>query len=416
MFNRLYKSPSAVNRHESGPYGEERRRYLIACEQRGDCRSTLLFKARDLLWVASRLSVYQDFQHITVQQVRAVADDWRDRERACHRKLNAPATRLRFVRTALAWLRYLGHLHQPVEQIPFRVQLEEYCRWTKEERGFTEQTVKQQYSIIKRFLCWWGSFDRDLSDIKIGDVDAYLTSGSEQGWCRITINNVAKGLRAFFRYSFLQRWTPLNLAGAIQGPRIYYLERLPSGPDWADVQRLFAGLDTERPKDIRDRAILMLMAIYGLRASEVANLRLEDLDWQRNELHVRRVKRRGIQVYPLLPSVSDAIIQYLRGVRRHPSVRCEVFLSLRSPYQPISAAGLYHVAAPRLKRLGVQTAHHGPHCLRHACAGHLITEGLSLKEIGDHLGHRSTSATRTYTKVDLPGLRQVAAFDLGDLL
>ena len=146
----------------------------------------------------------------------------------------------------------------------------------------------------------------------------------------------------------------------------------------------------------------MLMAIYGLRADEVANLRLEDLDWQRNELHVRRVKRRGIQVYPLLPSVSDAIIQYLRGVRRHPSVRCEVFLSLRSPYQPISAAGLYHVAAPRLKRLGVQTAHHGPHCLRHACAGHLITEGLSLKEIGDHLGHRSTSATRTYTKVDLP--------------
>jgi len=64
----------------------------------------------------------------------------------------------------------------------------------------------------------------------------------------------------------------------------------------------------------------------------------------------------------------------------------------------------------------VETTHHGPHTLRHACAMHLVAEGLSLKEIGDHLGHRSTAATRVYAKVDLVGLREVAAFDLGELL
>ena len=58
----------------------------------------------------------------------------------------------------------------------------------------------------------------------------------------------------------------------------------------------------------------------------------------------------------------------------------------------------------------------GPHALRHACAAHLVEEGLSLKEIGDHLGHRSSSATQIYAKVDLSGLREVAAFDLGGLL
>ena len=81
----------------------------------------------------------------------------------------------------------------------------------------------------------------------------------------------------------------------------------------------------------------------------------------------------------------------------------------------MSCAALYCVAGERLKALGVHTAHHGPHSLRHACAGRLVTEGLSLKEIGDHLGHRTTSATRAYAKVDLPGLREVAAFDLGAL-
>jgi integrase len=70
----------------------------------------------------------------------------------------------------------------------------------------------------------------------------------------------------------------------------------------------------------------------------------------------------------------------------------------------------------RLTRLGIRTAHRGPHSLRHACAARLVAEGLTLKEIGDHLGHRSASSTRIYAKVDLPGLREVAAFDLGELL
>lgn len=160
----------------------------------------------------------------------------------------------------------------------------------------------------------------------------------------------------------------------------------------------------------------MFFAIYGLRASEVAKLRLEHLDWEHDRLHVPRAKRREAQVYPLLPSVRHAVIRYLQKVRRRPSVHREVFLTLRPPYQPISTAGLYNVAGHRLKALGVRTAHRGPHSLRHACAARLVAEGLPLKEIGDHLGHRSTSATRTYAKVDLRALREVATFDAGELL
>lgn len=70
----------------------------------------------------------------------------------------------------------------------------------------------------------------------------------------------------------------------------------------------------------------------------------------------------------------------------------------------------------RLKRLGIEGHRYGPHALRHACAGRLLAQGLSLKEIGDHLGHRSVDSTRVYAKVDLQGLREVAAFDLGEVL
>jgi site-specific recombinase XerD len=77
---------------------------------------------------------------------------------------------------------------------------------------------------------------------------------------------------------------------------------------------------------------------------------------------------------------------------------------------------MYRIVKSRMAKLGITSLHRGPHSLRHACAGHLVAEGFSLKEIGDHLGHRSAFSTRTYAKVDLPGLREVASFDLGDLL
>jgi integrase len=160
--------------------------------------------------------------------------------------------------------------------------------------------------------------------------------------------------------------------------------------------------------------MLMLWAIYGLRASEVVTLRLDDVDWEHDQLHVARVKRRDAQVYPLLPSVGNAILRYVQHVRR-PSAHRQVFLTLTSPFRPLSRGATYGIVCHRLRALGIRTARRGPHALRHACAARLVTAGFSLKQIGDHLGHRSTAATRIYAKVDLPHLRDVAAFDLGGL-
>jgi integrase len=93
-----------------------------------------------------------------------------------------------------------------------------------------------------------------------------------------------------------------------------------------------------------------------------------------------------------------------------------LFLTIKAPFRPLVSTSLHHLVSTRLKALNICCRKRGPHSLRHACATHLIAEGLSLKQIGDHLGHRSAYATRTYAKVDLAGLRQVADVALGDLL
>ena len=412
MFDQLFKRASTISRHVTAPFAEERARYLDHCELRGDSRSVKLCKAHDLRWIARKLNLHTDLQ-VTIDQVRELVN-CQDYDDTGGPNLNLLSTRKRLVGHACAWLRYLGYLREPSEQIPFGLRLDEYCDWAKEQCVLTDNSIYYFRRTIRQFLRWYGPIGRPLSSVHAKDIDAYLAFGSGRGWARVTIRNVVGALRAFFRYGAQEGWCPRHLAEAIQGPRIYAQEKLPAGPSWADVGRLFAGLDVNRSTDVRDRAILMLFAIYGLRESEVAKLRLDDIDWEHDRLRVPRAKRREAQVYPLLPSVGRALIDYMKSVRRPTSHR-EIFLTLTSPYCPLSRSGLYDLVAARLKSLNVQCAHHGPHSLRHACAARLVAQGLSLKEIGDHLGHRSTSATRVYAKVDLLGLREVAAFDLGEL-
>jgi integrase len=146
----------------------------------------------------------------------------------------------------------------------------------------------------------------------------------------------------------------------------------------------------------------------------VASLRLDQIDQVGKRLHIWRLKRCQPQIYPLVPSVGEALRRYIDDVR--PNVaHAEVFIRLQAPRIPILATAIYTIVSQRLHALDIQAAHLGPHALRHSCAAKLLADGLTLKEIGDHLGHRSTSATMTYTKVDLASLRQVGDFDLGGL-
>jgi integrase/recombinase XerD len=171
----------------------------------------------------------------------------------------------------------------------------------------------------------------------------------------------------------------------------------------------------DRPADIRDHALLLLLTVYGLRAGEVVRLRLNDLDWEQELLTVTRSKSGRSQIYPLSRVVGAALIRYLREARPPASLR-ELFVTRHPPFRPMDRGTLYLIVARRLRVVNPSLLRYGPHALRHACATHLLEQGLSLKEIGDHLGHRHPDTTRIYAKVDLARLRQVADFDLGGVL
>ena len=158
-----------------------------------------------------------------------------------------------------------------------------------------------------------------------------------------------------------------------------------------------------------------MLAVYDLRRSEVTRLRLEDLDWVGEKLHVTRPKQLCTQHYPLDRDVGDAILRYLKEARPKCTYR-QLFLTLDAPVRPLKPNCVTPIVRSRFKALSIHVQRQGAHSLRHACARHLLDAGFSLKQIGDQLGHRSAAATRVYVKVDLIGLRQVAELDLEGIL
>lgn len=289
--------------------------------------------------------------------------------------------------------------------------LSEFEAYMINERGLSIATRRGRHSVIGRFLGTVGSNDSPAV-LTIKNVDSFLQSLGEQGHhSRASLQMIAGCLRAFCRYGATRGWCDRGLADAIKSPRVYSLDSVPIGPSWEDVKRLLALTDGNKLTDIRARAILMLLAVYGLRAGEVKRLLLDDLDWERELLSVSCSKTRRKRIFPLSRPVGDAVLIYIKQARLHSRHR-EVFLTLDG--RPL--VDIYTIVSRRLRQLGVHIPHHGPHSLRHACATHLLAEGLSLKQIGDHLGHQDTDSTRIYAKVDLTGLRKVADIDLGGLL
>ncbi len=400
MFEQLYEHPHALARHQNSPLADERRRFLIHLAQRGEQPNRLRSVASLLLRMIDRLNLVN-----------------RPDERISREEIVQKVTKGRtIISSAVQWLRFLDRLEQPLPPVhPYAMEIDAFVAYMRCERGAAESTIKGRSQFLRRFFAQIQAPNGQFHELTVDRIDeALLGMVNQKGYARGSVCTWASTLRAFFRYAAVQKWCQQALADAIRRPRQFTQASLPSGPSWDDVQRLLKMTEGNRPFDIRDRPILMLLAIYGLRAGQVCQLTLDDFHWEHELLRVVCPKTQRTRTYPLIRSVGDAVLRYLQEVRPKTAHR-EIFLTLRRPFRPLRAA-MFNIVNCRMKLLGASLRHYGPHALRHSCAAHLLAQGLSLKEIGDHLGHQHPDTTRIYAKVDLAGLRQVANFDLGGLL
>lgn len=177
-----------------------------------------------------------------------------------------------------------------------------------EERGLSENTIRSACSTIKYFLIY--IYEKQISFTELTPYfldDFVMRKYSINKYSRITIQDYLSYIISFLRYAQNKKWCQKKLAESIKSPRKYKYESLPLSPNWEDVKKILDNTKTENSTDIRDYAILMLLSIYGMRVSEVKHLKLEDIDWENEIIHIKRAKRSKPQVFPLSQPVGEAL-------------------------------------------------------------------------------------------------------------
>ena len=312
------------------------------------------------------------------------------------------------VRSITRYLKEHDLLARP-EFTPSEQLTADYRRHLDRTRGLAAKTLKLHSATVAALLSFL-NFDRDrqaLQNLGSSQIDAFIRATSaRQG--RESLQHAVAHLRSFLRFLAGRNEIRAGLLDAIDTPRVYRQERLPRALAWAAVQAFLGAIDCSTAMGRRDHTMFLLMATYGLRTSEVAALRLDDIDWRAEKIRVSRPKTGTPLELPLTDEVGAALLDYLRHARPQSPCR-EVFLRLRLPAGRIGSTTVSEAFRTWARRAGLSsTGCGGPHCLRHSLAVHLLREGISLKSIGDLLGHRSAESTCVYLRLQVEDLRDAA--------
>jgi site-specific recombinase XerD len=294
----------------------------------------------------------------------------------------------------------------------FRREVREgYGRWLVEVQGFSKPTLDKNGDAARLFLGWLGNrADREsLRHLCVSDLDAYL-AWRMPGLRRATRLGVVHCLRSFLRYLHAEGLIPQDLSQAVSGPILYRFDEIPRAFTAAQVEAMLAVTRNDRsPVGLRDYAILMLLATYGLRAGEVTRLRLDGIDWRAERLRFRQSKSGGEFLLPLVAPVGEALLAYLERGRPKTDAR-EVFLRANAPHSPLRWGGsLYSIIQRRRKQAGIEVkGRRGSHAFRYARAASLLRASVPLKAIGDLLGHHSAESTEVYLRLATDDLRAIS--------
>jgi len=282
-----------------------------------------------------------------------------------------------------------------------------YKKYLNEMRSLSPSTIKNYCSSVLQFLVFIKKRRKFPKLYKLiqQDIEDFIhITGNRVG--RSGLLSIISALRAFLHFLIIGREVSTGLIDQIDTPRIYRGEKLPRTLDWEIVLSLLKSVNRCTAIGKRDYAVLLLLSTYGLRASEIVDLTLDNINWRTNCLQVFQRKTRTSLMLPLTDAVGESILDYIQKGR--PPVSCrEIFVRHQVPLGILSHHTVSEIFQRWVRHSGLPILPQGAHCLRHSYALHLLRKGTSLKTIGDILGHRNFDSTRVYLRLDLEDLRTV---------
>lgn len=407
MLERYFVAPKTLRRLRTGLSGPYMDGFANSLEQAGYSRASTLRYLR----AAAHLGHFLEQQGRTLADIDAsTARTFFRHFRTCRCPYSLGGMRnhhtyfgAKRFRTYLAEIGICQDDAPPEPEHPEPALVVDFRQWLRKHRGASEATVRQ-------YARGATELSRALGDDPAGwdakDVRGYFVERTSQ--CGVgTAEKLVTSLRAFLRYLRVVGRCHADLHDAVPGLAGWRLAELPRYLTADQVDRLIAACDGCSPERRRDRAIVLLLARLGLRAGDVARLRIADIEWPTGTLRVLGKGRYQVRL-PLPQDVGDAVAEYLE-CRPHIHHNDHVFVRSIAPHKPfVRGDGVSSVARRAMQRAGVVTPVKGAHVLRHTAATEMLRHGVPLHQIALVLRHRGIDATAYYAKSNIKLLKQIA--------
>ena len=276
-------------------------------------------------------------------------------------------------------------------------------------RGLAQATVRSKAGMLRRFLAFLaGSGMREMETLSVVDVSSYVRSLAPMAASSRASHLYF--LREYLRFAVREHGANPALGGMFP---VIVIDRdavLPSVYRSDEVAGALAEAGNRAESGLRDRAVMLLASLLGLRSGDIKGLRFDQIDWPNRRLSLVQNKTGRRLDLPLPEECALAIIDYWKNER--PEVDDpHVFLRHRAPHQPPVAGNHFHqVVAGCFARAGIEVSgrHRGLHALRHSAAVGMLAAGSAYPVIGAVLGHADANTTRRYLRVDVTHLRPLA--------
>jgi len=295
----------------------------------------------------------------------------------------------------------------PIAQSGLKALIDQFLDYVQLERGLSPNTREAYRADLLSFAAFLQGRDRrSFNMVQRRDILDYLLAEKERG---LSVNSISRRLvsiKVFFRYLQQEGLLDRNVTEAMDSPKLWRI--LPGVLSIKEVERMLTLACGQDRAALRDGALLELMYASGLRVSEVAELKLDDLHF--DDGYLRCAGKGGkTRVVPFGDKARERLLAYLKEGRpkfcRDDSPR-HVFLTYRG--KPFTRKGLWKLIKSYAVRAGI-TKKVFPHTLRHSFASHLLANGAPLRIIQEMLGHADIATTQIYTHVDPSRLRAVHA-------
>lgn len=306
------------------------------------------------------------------------------------------------------WLRATGMAPAaPSPQTPVDAEVAAFDAYLGDVCGAAVQTRVRRRRHVRAFLTdLFGAQPIRYEALRPSVLTSFVTTRA-QHVRPVTAGAMGSDLRSYLRYLALQGVAVAGLAEALPRVAQWRLASVPKHLTPTDLAQFVAAFDRATPRSCRDYAMALCLVTWGLRACEVAGLRLADIDWRSAAVTIRATKTHRARVVPLTADLGAALAGYLRV--RPATASTHVFVRIGVlEGEALTPSVVRSAMRLAYQRAGLPASVTGTHRLRHTAATRLVNAGASLKEVADVLGHASLDTTAVYTKVDLARLRQVA--------